>query len=89
MWSYASQMSIARKSMVVGHVSGRLQVVGGELPTSSTHEEYDPEKNVWRNLTDPIVARRGAAGGTIRGKVYVACGDTGTSTTDLVEAFAY
>ena len=88
-WSNAAEMSIARQSMTVGHVSGRLQVVGGELPTVSTHEEYDPEKNTWRNLSDPIVARRGAAGGTIRGKVYVACGENGTSITDKVEVFGY
>ena len=92
-WSNAAEMSMARQSMTVGRVSGRLQVVGGELPAVSTagssHEEYDPEKNIWRNLTDLIVARRGASGGTIRGKVYVACGDNGTSITDKVEVFGY
>lgn len=90
-WSYVASMTTARRTMTVGTISGRLQVIGGESPVVSVNEEYNPETDTWRDLMDIEVGRHGAAGGTIRGKIYIAGGGPtgGTSFTDQVEVFAY
>ena len=77
--------------MVVGTISGRAQVIGGEDPVFSEMEEYDPVTDSWRTLTPMSVPRHGAAAAIIRSVAYVAGGGTvaGSSFTEANEAFAY
>ena len=90
-WSFGSPMPTGRRTMVVGTISGRAQVMGGEAPVFSQNEEYDPATDSWRTLILMSVPRHGAAAATIRGVVYVAGGGpvAGSSFTDVNEAFAY
>ena len=66
-------------------------MIGGENPVTSANEEYDPVSGTWRTLASIGTGRHGAAGGTIRGKIYVACGgpSSGTTHTDTMEQFSY
>jgi glucose/arabinose dehydrogenase/N-acetylneuraminic acid mutarotase len=90
-WSFASPMPTGRRAMVVGTISGRAQVMGGESPVIAENEEYDPVTDSWRTLTPMSVPRHGAAGATIRGSVYVAGGGptAGSSFSSVNEVFAY
>lgn len=92
-WSNVAPMPTARRTMTVGRISDRLQVIGGESETIvSVNEEYNPVTNTWRTLNmESNVARHGAAGGTIRGRVYVACGGPtkGSSFSNDVNVFRY
>ena len=90
-WSYLAPMPTARRTMTVGTISDRLQVIGGENPVVAVNEEYNPETDTWRKLTPIEIGRHGAAGATIRGRIYVACGGptAGSSYTKEVEVFAY
>ena len=90
-WTFGSPMPTGRRTMVVGTISGRAQVMGGEDPVFPQNEEYDPATDSWRSLVSMSVPRHGAAAATIRGVVYVAGGGpaAGSSFTDANEAFAY
>ncbi len=90
-WSYGSPMPTGRRTMVVGTISGRAQVMGGEAPVYSENEEYNPATDSWRTLTPMSIGRHGAAAATIRGKVYVCGGGpvAGTAFTDANTVFSY
>lgn len=90
-WSYGSPMQSGRRTMVVGTISGRAQVMGGEAPVSDQNEEYDPVTNSWRGLAPMSIGRHGAAAATIRGKFYVSGGGpvAGTAFTSANTVFAY
>ena len=90
-WGFVAPMPTARRTMTVGTISGRLQVIGGENPVVAANEEYNPVTNSWRSITDIDTGRHGAAAGTIRGKIYVAGGGpfAGLFFTDEVEVFSY
>ena len=88
-------MPTARRTMMVGTLNGRAQVMGGErAPDGSAfpqNEEYDAVTNTWRSLKAMKTARHGGAAGTIGGVVYVAGGGPigGLSFSNLTEAFAF
>jgi len=92
-WAAVASMPTGRRTMVVGVLGGRAQVMGGEATSSGgtfpQNEEYDPTTNTWRTLTPMLTPRHGAAAGTINGVVYVAGGGSvaGSSFTNLNEAF--
>jgi N-acetylneuraminic acid mutarotase/glucose/arabinose dehydrogenase len=94
-WTARAPMPTGRRTMVVGTLDGRAQVIGGErAPDGNTfpqNEEYDPVTNTWRTLAAMPTPRHGAAGGTIDGAVYVAGGGPagGASFTTIVEAFGF
>jgi glucose/arabinose dehydrogenase len=94
-WSARAPMPSGRRTMVVGSIAGRAQVMGGEVPTgngvSSANEEYDPATDSWTVLTAMQTPRHGAAAGTIAGFVYVAGGGTigGSSFSNVNEAFGF
>ena len=93
-WTPRASMPTGRRTMVVGVLNGRAQVMGGERTSTGgtfpQNEEYDPLANAWRALTPMQTARHGAVGGTINGVVYVAGGGptAGSSYTNLNEAFS-
>ena len=94
LWSAGAPMPTGRRAMVVGNISGRAQVMGGENnggQAFSNNEEYDPVTNTWRSITSMATPRHGMAGGTINGKVYTAGGGVvaGTSFSDIIESFRY
>jgi N-acetylneuraminic acid mutarotase len=94
-WGEIASMPTGRRTMVVGSLNGRAQVIGGEQDPDGlayrVNEEYDPETNSWRSLKDVTTARHGAVAGTIDGRIYVAGGGPvgGLSFTDANEAFAF
>ncbi|MGH2659736.1 MAG: Kelch repeat-containing protein, partial [Actinomycetota bacterium] len=94
-WSARAPMPSGRRTMVVGTIGGRAQVMGGEVPggagVSSANEEYDPVTDTWTVLTPMKTPRHGAVAGTIAGIVYVVGGGStgGGSFTDVNEAFAF
>ena len=90
-WAFGASMPTARRTMSVGTISGRAQVIGGEAPATAANEEYDPSTNSWRTLAPITTSRHGAARATIRGSIYVAGGGprAGSSFTDDVDVFAY
>ncbi|MGH8873961.1 MAG: Kelch repeat-containing protein, partial [Acidimicrobiia bacterium] len=90
-WELRADLPTGRRSMVVGVIGGRAQVIGGEDPTTDVNEEYDPATDTWRSLISMPTGRHGAAGGTISGVVYVVAGgpSDGSSFTKVHEAFSF
>jgi large repetitive protein len=92
-WVARAPMPTGRRTMVVGTVAGRAQVMGGEKTsagdTFAANEEYDPLADSWTRLTPMPTPRHGAVGGTISGVVYVVGGGPkgGTSFSNVNEAF--
>ena len=86
--STASPDTSRTKTNTATHILTNLALIKVVV---SVNEEYNPETDTWRDLMDIDVGRHGAAGGTIRGKIYVACGGPtgGSSYTDQVEVFGY
>jgi N-acetylneuraminic acid mutarotase len=94
-WTARAPMPTGRRTMFVGNLNGRAQLMGGErTPDGGTfpqNEEYDPITNTWRQLTAMRTPRHGTAGGTIGDSIYVAGGGPsgGFSLTSVVEAFSF
>jgi N-acetylneuraminic acid mutarotase len=94
-WTARAPMPTGRRTMFVGTLNGRAQLMGGErTPDGGTfpqNEEYDPTTNTWRQLTAMLTPRHGTAGGTIGNTIYVAGGGPsgGFSLTSVVEAFSF
>jgi glucose/arabinose dehydrogenase len=93
-WVPRAPMLTGRRSVVVGELEHRAQVMGGENGTADAlaeNQEYDPVTDSWRTLTPMRTPRHGAAGGTIGSVVYVAGGGphAGSSFSATNEAFAF
>jgi N-acetylneuraminic acid mutarotase len=94
-WMARASMPTGRRTMAVGTLNGRAQLMGGEIQPNGDafpqNEEYDPLTNSWRELRPMLTPRHGAAAGTINGAVYVAGGGPqgGFTLTDAVEKFAF
>jgi N-acetylneuraminic acid mutarotase/glucose/arabinose dehydrogenase len=94
-WTSQAPMPTGRRTMAVGVLNGRAQVMGGERTTDGgtfpQNEEYDPVTDTWRPLTSMPTPRHGAVAGTIAGVVYVAGGGpvAGSSYSDVTEAFTF
>lgn len=94
-WTARAPMPTGRRTMAVGTVEGRAQLMGGErTPNGGTfvqNEEYDPLSDSWRTLAPMTSGRHGAAFATIGNRVYVSGGGTqaGTSFTSVTEAFHF
>lgn len=92
-WTSRAPMPTGRRTMVVGTLNGKAQLIGGEnTPLGGAfeeNEEYDPVTDSWRTLMPMLTPRHGAAGSTINGTIYVAGGGVvaGTSFSNIVEAF--
>jgi glucose/arabinose dehydrogenase/N-acetylneuraminic acid mutarotase len=92
-WAARTPMPTGRRTVVVGTLGGRAQVMGGEKTstgaTFAANEEYDSLADNWTKLTPMPTSRHGAVAGTINGVVYVAGGGPqgGTSFTNVNEAF--
>jgi glucose/arabinose dehydrogenase/N-acetylneuraminic acid mutarotase len=92
-WTARAPMPTGRRTMVVGLLGGRAQLMGGEITASGgtfeQNEEYDPVTNSWRSLLPMLTPRHGAAAASINGTVYVTGGGPsgGSSFTNVTEAF--
>jgi N-acetylneuraminic acid mutarotase len=92
-WTARASMPTGRRTMVVGTLNGRAQVMGGERTSTGgtfpQNEEYDPTTNTWRTLTPMLTPRHGAAAGTINNIIYVAGGgpNGGSTFSTVNEAF--
>jgi hypothetical protein len=89
-------MPTGRRTMMVGTIGGKAQVMGGEASGTGSgvfaaNEEYDAATDSWRTLNPMQTPRHGAAAGTIDGVVYVAGGGSasGSSFTNVNEAFRF
>ncbi|MGB3295758.1 MAG: kelch repeat-containing protein [Phormidesmis sp.] len=91
-WTFGAAMPNGRRTMAVGNLNGRIQVIGGEgAPSLDIHEEYNPATGTWRTLPSMATPRHGAAFGTINDVIYVAGGGPtpGSAFTDATEAFDF
>jgi glucose/arabinose dehydrogenase/N-acetylneuraminic acid mutarotase len=94
-WVERAPMPTARRTMAVGTLNGRAQLIGGERKGTNEafpeNEEYDPAADSWRLLTPMRTPRHGAAAGTIGDTIYVAQGGklAGTQFSSVNEAFAF
>ena len=95
-WVARAPMPTGRRTMVVGLLDGKAQVMGGEGAQGSPgtfpqNEQYDPATNTWRTLKVVPTPRHGAVAGTIDGTVYIVGGGaiSGSSFTDLNETFTF
>ena len=92
-WSFGTSMLTGRRSMSVGTLNNRIQVIGGEATLDgssfSQNEEYNLLTQTWRSLPSIPTPVHGAAFGTIDKVIYMAAGGplAGLSTTDSVQAF--
>lgn len=96
LWTPIANMPTGRRTMVVGTINGRIQVVGGEYNDADpdfifrVNEEYDPLTNTWSTLTTPPNPRHGAAFTTIDNVLYISGGGLigGSSFTTITEMFS-
>jgi N-acetylneuraminic acid mutarotase len=94
-WTGRASMPTGRRTMAVGTLNGRAQLIGGERTPEggvfAQNEEYDPATDTWRPLASMLTPRHGAASATIGGVVYVAGGGPagGLSLTNVNEAFLF
>jgi len=94
-WISRAPMPTGRRTMAVGRLNDRVQLIGGEIRADgaafSQNEEYDPATDTWRTLRSISTGRHGAVGGTTGGNIYViAGGDTGGSAfTPVNEVFSF
>jgi N-acetylneuraminic acid mutarotase len=95
-WTARAAMPTGRRTMAVGLLNGRAQLMGGEKSSTTAgtfpqNEEYNPLTNSWSTLAPMPTPRHGTAYGTINGVVYVAGGgpQTGSSYTTVNEAFSF
>lgn len=94
-WGARSTMPTGRRTMVVGTLNGRAQVMGGEkTPNGGTfeqNEEYDPTTDSWRILEPMPTPRHGAVAGVLGGSLYVTGGGAqgGSSFTNVTEVFGF
>ena len=88
-WETRSTMPTARNHAAIGVVGNKIYVLGGRLGAgfitraSNTDivEEYDPATDQWGSLKAPMpTARSATAWGTHRDRIYVAGGESRTST---------
>ena len=92
-WSFGASMPTGRRTMIVGTIDNKIQVIGGEAGPGgsafSQNEEYDPLSDTWRELPSITTPRHGAAFGTIDDVIYAAGGGivAGGSFSNVVEAF--
>ncbi|KAL3621913.1 hypothetical protein CASFOL_030243 [Castilleja foliolosa] len=63
-------MGLVRKKFAAAEVRGKILVAGG-CARSSAVEEYDPDENAWRVLTDAPRRRYGCIGASVDGVFYV------------------
>jgi large repetitive protein len=94
-WSTGAAMPTGRRTMGIGTIDNKLQVVGGEAGAGNTafsqNEEYNPLTDSWRSLPAITTPRHGGAFGTINNVLYVAGGGivAGSSFSQVVEGFAF
>ncbi|MEO0967330.1 MAG: kelch repeat-containing protein [Cyanobacteria bacterium J06639_18] len=96
-WTFGAPMPNGRRTMSVGLLNNKIQVIGGEGNTSlSLHEEYNPVTGAWRTLPENEIGStpfgtHGSAFGTIGDVNYVIAGGPapGSAFTDEVQAFTF
>jgi N-acetylneuraminic acid mutarotase/glucose/arabinose dehydrogenase len=95
-WVSNAPMPTGRRTMVVGTLNGKFQLIGGERKSDgsafSANEEYDPATDSWRPLKPLPTPRHGAVVATINGVVYVVGGATDAAAgtaTNVNEAFSF
>jgi hypothetical protein len=94
-WSFGTPLLTGRRSMSVGILNNKIQVIGGEATidgaTFIQNEEYNALTQTWRSLPSIPTGVHGAAFGTIDNVIYIAGGGAvaGLSATNAVQAFTF
>jgi serine/threonine protein kinase len=77
---------------LAGVIKGKIYVTIPDTGRANTYPKYllvyDPTANSWKSLADSLVSHRGAAGGVLDGKLYVAGGSDGLNgPSKVLEAY--
>ena len=96
-WSPIASMPTGRRTMVVGTLNNKIQVIGGEKNLSDpdyifrSNEQYDPITDTWVSLPNAPNPRHGAAYSTINNKLFISGGGykAGSSFTTDSEVYTY
>ncbi|WP_250658213.1 kelch repeat-containing protein [Alkalimarinus coralli] len=94
-WNSIANMPTGRRTMVVGALNEKIQVIGGEYNPAAPdfmfreNEEYDPVFDTWTALPITPYPRHGAAFSTINNALYINGGGEkgGSSFTNTTEKF--
>jgi N-acetylneuraminic acid mutarotase len=82
-WRTCASMPTPRNHFLAGAVNGKIYAIGGRLGSAmitvaddtNVIEEFDPLKDAWADKGRAPIRRSGMAGGTYRGRIYVAGGE--------------
>jgi N-acetylneuraminic acid mutarotase len=89
-WATLRSAPVSHFQPVVGAISGKLYVVGGNNGSGAAFgrvDMYDPATNAWTTRATMPTARVGAAGTSINGKLHVFGGRNGTNYLSTVQAY--
>eukprot|EP00927_Polykrikos_kofoidii_P012047 TRINITY_DN15170_c0_g2_i1.p1 TRINITY_DN15170_c0_g2~~TRINITY_DN15170_c0_g2_i1.p1 ORF type:complete len:519 (-),score=78.24 TRINITY_DN15170_c0_g2_i1:89-1606(-) len=93
-WEVLPPMSCRRNDASALVVGGLLYVCGGCDGESSLNtvlnsvERFDPSRTIWEDMPPLLFARRGAAAGSVAGKLYICGGyDSTEGALDFSESF--
>jgi N-acetylneuraminic acid mutarotase len=80
-WRTLAPLKVARGSIAVAVLNGRIHAIGGRTAdrvTSTVHEVYDPASNSWSDAAPLPVARDHLFVGAANGRIHVIGGRTNT-----------
>ncbi len=88
-WKTLAKMNVARHSLSVTTVNGKIYAIGGVNVNGmlSTVEEFDPEKGMWVLKASMPTARMYAGISVINDKIYVVGGWNGSTYLTTVEVY--
>jgi probable HAF family extracellular repeat protein len=90
-WTSLQSAPASHFQPVVGVISGKLYVVGGNLAGTGTStgrlDRYNPATNTWSTRSTMLTPRVAAAGAAIAGKLHVIGGQNGATYLRTVEAY--
>ena len=84
-WTTKAPLPTTRYSFAAGVIGGKIYAAGGYAlltgggPHLNVNEEYDPTTNAWTTRAPIPTARREAAAGVVKGRMYVIGGYNGVS----------
>ena len=96
-WSSITPMPTGRRTMAVGTIGQKIQMIGGEYNAGDIdnifrqNEEYDPVFDSWTTYPIAPNPRHGAAYSTINNQLFVVGGGVkgGASYSNLTEVFSF
>ena len=90
-WHEHAPMSVSRRGLALVDYNERIYAIGGETldGTTGSVEVYDPEKDIWHQLSSKPTPVHDITAGVIGGKIYVPGGMKGDgSPTNVLEIYS-